>query len=155
EEAERDYRYLDDYPALMHLQNLAWFALVIALGIFFYRRVLGASVAAGVAALFFAGDARHGEVAGWVANRNLRVVLTFGLLTFLLHDRARRQGSRKAAWGAVSTFALGLVSGEAAIATLAYLVAYALFLDEGAWKARLRSLIPYVLVLVPWQLVYR
>lgn len=150
-----DYRYLDAHPALMHLQNLAWLALVVVLGFLFYRRVLGPSVAAGLATLFFTVDEGNGKVAGWVANRNLLMVLTFGLLTLLLHDRARKQGSRKAAWGAVFAFALGLVSGEAAIATLAYLVAYALFLDEGPWKARLRSLVPYALVLVPWQLVYR
>jgi len=150
-----DYRWFDGLPVLFHLENLAWFALAITTGFAFYRRTLGLPFAAGLATLFFAVDEGNGKVAGWIANRNLLMATSFGLLTLVLHDRARREGSRKSAFGAVLAFGIALLSGEAAIATLAYLVSYALFLDEGSWKARLRSLLPHALLLVPWQLAYR
>ena len=46
--------------------------------------------------------------------------------------------------------ALALASGEAALAVLAYVPAYALTLDLAPWRARARSLAPIALVVVGW-----
>lgn len=149
-----DYRYFDGQTGFFHAQNLFWFALTITAAFFFYRRTLSVPFAAGLATLFFAVDEGNGKVVGWIANRNMLMATSFGLLALVLHDRARREGCRKSGWAAPFAFAISLLSAEAGIATLAYLVSYALFLDEGPWKARLRSLVPHALLLIPWQAAY-
>jgi len=48
-----------------------------------------------------------------------------------------------------------LLSAEAGIATMAYLAAYALCLERVPWKQRIASLIPSVIVVTAWRLVYQ
>jgi len=45
-------------------------------------------------------------------------------------------------------------AGESALVVMAYLAAYALFLDEGHWSARLLRLAPFAAVVVVWRVFY-
>jgi hypothetical protein len=73
----------------------------------------------------------------------------------LVHDRWRRLGHRDGALLAPATLALGLLSNEGAIATVAYLFAYAAFLDSRTLRSRAISLAPHLLVVIAWRLIYQ
>ena len=148
-----DYTMWLHLPSLMHVQSLLWFGgLVVTAGLM-YRRLLPRG-AAGVAALFYALDGAHAGSVTWVAGRNTILGALFGTLTLLLHDRWRRSGWRTGSRIAPGCFALALLSAEVAVATGAYLVAHAAFLDSGGWRGRLRALLPHGMVAALWQLFY-
>ncbi len=142
------------HASLMHLQSMAWFgaALVAILGV--YRRWLVPPWVAGLALLLYAVDDARAPAVAWVANRNALVSMAFALPALLLHDRWRREASRRARWLATGCLAVGLLAGETACALVGYLVAYAVCLDRGALRGRALSLLPYAVVLVVWRILY-
>ncbi|MCU1282141.1 MAG: hypothetical protein JWM53_5687, partial [bacterium] len=160
-------------PMAMHAHSLAWFALALVAVAALYRRLFvafggsgdsgsgesgssagGVPWAAGLATLLYAVDDAHGPAVGWIANRNAMVAVAAALPVLLLHDRWRRDGWRAGAWVAPLWLAVALGAGESALAVTAYLFAYALCLDRGAWRSRALSLAPYVAVVVVWRVVY-
>lgn len=165
-----DYALWPDSAALMHLHSLLWYAALIGLAAALYRRILPAPWIAGLAALLYAIDHPSAYTATWLANRNALLATTFGLLTLILHDRWRRDGWRPGAWLAPACLTLSMFSAEFGLATLGYLLSYALLLDgrrcadtegsgEGgprapAWR-RLTSLAPYAPAVGAWLAVYR
>jgi hypothetical protein len=156
-----DYRLWPDSPGLMHAQNIAWYgALVLALGAWF-RAIDPNRARAAMATLIYAISPQHGTVIGWIANRNALVAAFFSLLTLIGFHRAC--GGRAHSWrhalvaytASCATFALALLSGEAAVATLAYLFAYALLLDAGPRRlARATALVPYACIVLVWHVLY-
>jgi hypothetical protein len=148
-----DYALWPDSPALMHAQSLFWLGAAVSAVAVFYRRMLGATWVAAVAALLFAVDDARGVTVGFIANRNVLIAATFGASALVCHDRFRRAGSRLSAVLAVLLLGLALFSKEEGIGTCAYLGAYALFLDpKGAWRGCL-SMIPYAALVVVWRSV--
>jgi hypothetical protein len=150
-----DFRLWPGHPWLMHLQSLLWFGATIAVAALLYRRLMGPGWVAGLAALAFALDDAHASPAAWLANRNAVLGTLFGLVTLALHDRWRREGWRPGRFLAPASLLLALLGGEIALATGGYLLAYALFLDRGAWRDRLLSLLPCGTAGVVWALAYR
>lgn len=150
-----DYRLWPNSTALMHLHSIAWYAALAALAALLYRRLLGAGWIAGLAAVLYAIDHTHGQVVAWIANRNAIMTAALGLLTILLHDRARKARSPASAALAALALLLALFSGEAAVGALGYLAAYALFLDEARPRDRVRALLPYAPALLLWFIPYR
>lgn len=150
-----DYRWWPAQPLLMHAHSLLWFGAVIVAATLLYRRIMGATWRAGLAALLYAVDDAHGFAAAWLSNRNVLLATLCGCLTLWAHDRWRRDRWRAGAIIAPLVLLLGLLSAEAASATLCYLLAYALVLDRGSRRERLVSLLPAVLTLVLWRLIYR
>lgn len=150
-----DYQFWPNSAALMHAHSILWYGGVCALTALFYRRFLGRTVAAGLAAFFFAADIAHIGCVASLAGRNALLALLFGLLTLLAHDWWRRDGRRVGALLAPLCLGLSLLSAEAGVGTGAYLLAYAVFLDRGTRRQRLGSLIPYAAVVVIWRLVYQ
>jgi len=149
-----DYALWPDTPALMHAQSILWYGLLALLVTLLYRRVAPTAAIAGVAAVLFALDHTHSIPVGFLANRNAVIAATFGVLTLLAHDRYRRERSALVLLGAIVFLAASLLSAEAGIATVAYLAAYALFLDRGPWKSRVGSMLPYLAVVVLWRLLW-
>jgi hypothetical protein len=145
-----DYALWPDSPALMHAHNLFWLGLVVAFTACFYRRMIGASWVAGVAALVYAVDDARGATVGFIANRNVLVAASFGVPALIAHDRARRDGSRAAAWLAPLLLAGALFSKEEGVGTCAYLASYALCVDPRGWRRGCLALWPYVVVGVVW-----
>jgi hypothetical protein len=149
-----DFALWPDSPVLMHAQSLIWFGGVVVAATLVYRRVLGVSAASGFAAFLYAVDHTHGFPVGWVANRNALPPVLLGMLTLVLHDHGRRNGSRRAAALAPLCFGAGLLGGEVTMGAGAYLVAHALALDPGTLRARARALAPYAVITIAWRLVY-
>ena len=150
-----DYLLWPNIPMLMHLHSLAWYAAMVGVATLLYRRLLGASWWAGLAALLYAVDEAHVGPAAWLANRNALLAAVFGFLSLWSFDRWRKNGSKRdAAWSPIF-LGLALCSGEMALATGGYLLAYVLFLDSGRWRGKLRALVPHLLVFATWAAVYR
>jgi len=149
-----DYALWPETPALMHAQNLFWFALLIYGVAILYRQVQGTGWVAGLAALIYALDDAHATPAGWIGGRNTLIAAAFGVWCIVAHCRWRREGWRP---GAVcgSLLLLGaLLSAEAGVATMAYLVSYALFLDLGYPSRRILSMLPYVILVIGWRIAW-
>jgi len=142
-------------PELMHLHSLVWLAALVAAAALLYRSLLGASWVAGLAALLYAVDDAHALPAAYLANRNALIATGFGVTSLLCFARSRAGDARWSARLAPLLLALALAAGELALATAAYLLAYALFLDRGTIRARLRALTPSGVVLASWALVYK
>lgn len=149
-----DYRLWPNSPPSMHLHSILWFGTAIFLVTLLYRRFLTAAWIAGLAALLYLLDNNYYYSAAWIANRNAIISLLFGILTIIFHDKWRRQGSVGSAVLSPLFFTLSLLSAEAGIATAAYLVAYAMFLDRGKVTHRVLSLLPAILIAGVWKLVY-
>jgi hypothetical protein len=150
-----DFRLWPEHPWLMHAQSLAWFGMAIAAAAVLYRRLLRPEWAAGLAALAFAIDDAHVSPADWIANRNATIATLFALLALVAHDRWRRDGWRPGIVVAPVALLLGLLGGEMALAGGAYLIAYAIFLDESPGRSRLLSLLPSGVTGAAWALAYR
>jgi len=153
-----DYRVWPEWPWLMHLQSLAWFALLIWATAVLYRRLIGPknpAWAAALAALLFTLDDTHAWPAGWLANRNAVLAGLFGVLALIAHDRWRRDGWRAGALWAPVALAIALLCKEAAASTGGYLLAYAIFLDRAPRRSRCLSLLPCLAVGVVWYGFYK
>ena len=149
-----DYTVWPNNAALMHAQSLIWFGAVIVTTAALYKRFLGMTWAAGLAALLFAIDDAHGLPAGWIANRNALVATLFGLLALLCHDKWRREKRSYGAFLGPGFLLLGLLGGEFAVGVVGYLAAYQAVLDSGSWRQRLVRFLPYGIVAGVWLVVY-
>ena len=89
-----DYALWPDSPALMHAQNLFWLGTSVAAVAVFYRRMMGPTWVAAVAAFLYAVDDVRGPTVGFIANRNSLVAATFGVSALICHDCWRRGGPR-------------------------------------------------------------
>jgi hypothetical protein len=150
-----DHRLWPGSPVSMHLQSLAWFAVLLAILARAYARLLPSRAAALLGLLLFAVDDLHAPAVAWIANRSLTVAVVFAMLALIAHDRSRRGGSARARWLAPALLAMGLAAGEAALTGAAYLLAYALFFDQGSPRSRLLSLAGYAAVVLAWRAVYQ
>jgi hypothetical protein len=149
-----DYALWPASPRLAYLHGVFWLALVLLAVSALYRRIEGSKAIAALAGLVFAFDDAHAPVVAWASNRNALIATLFGVLALLAHDRGRREGHRPSAVLGPVCCLLSLSAGEFGIATFAYLVSHACFLDRAAPSARLRGLLPYGLVLAIWSGVY-
>ncbi|MCX4242258.1 hypothetical protein [Paraliomyxa miuraensis] len=147
----------------MHAQSLAWYGgLVVAVGTLL-RRWLGATWIAGLATLLYAIDDAHATPVAWIAQRNALIAAVLVVLMLIAHDRWSRDGWRPGAWLAPLLLLLALLAGEGSIAALGLLGAQVWLLPlrldrKEPWSVRvtraLRSLRPFVAVVVVWRLVY-
>ena len=134
----------------MHAHSLLWLGAVVAVTAVFYRRMLGPTWTAGVAAVLFAIDDARGPTVGFLANRNALVAATFGVSALIAHDRWRRDGSRLASLLAPLLLLAALFSKEEGIGACAYLAAFALFVDPGGWRRGCLCLWPYAAAVFAW-----
>lgn len=149
-----DYQLWPNIPALMHLHSLAWLAGLAAAATQLYRRLMGPVAAAGLAATLYALDDARGFAAAWLANRNALCAALFALLALLAHLRWRETGAPLALAAALLGLGCALLAGEAAVAALAYLVAYALWVERGPWRRRLLGLVPAFSLVALWRIAY-
>ncbi len=149
-----DYRLFPGSVALMHVHSILWFAAVVLVVTALYRRLIDAGWVAGLAGLLFLLDDSGYFPTMWVANRNLLLSLFFGVLAILSHDRWRRQGWRPGVVVTPLCLLTSILSAEAGVATFAYLFAYEAALRRGSWRRRALALVPSVLVIVLWRVLY-
>ena len=149
-----DYQLWPESPVWMHGQSVLWYGLLALVVAIFYRRLMGVTLAAGLAGFFYAIDDAHGTPVGFLANRNILICAFFGVLALIAHDRWRRGGKHRWAFGAVLLLLISLLAKEAGISVCAYLIAYALFIDSGTWRRRAVSLLPYLVLVILWRIVW-
>ncbi|MBI5091525.1 MAG: hypothetical protein HZB26_03675 [Candidatus Hydrogenedentes bacterium] len=150
-----DYLCFGDHAWLAHLHSLFWYAVVAAAVAMLYRRLLTPAWVAGLAAILFAIDDAHGFAVGWIANRNAFMPVAPAALLLLVHDRWRRDGWTPGAIAAPLLLIIGLLISDSGITVCAYLAAYALFMDEGTWRARSMSLLPCASVGAAWLIIFQ
>jgi hypothetical protein len=147
-----DYTLWPGSPALMRLHSLLWYGALIFLLGKLYRMLDKSPVQTGLATALFAISSLHFYVIMWIAARNQLMAACFCVLTLICHHKWRRGEGQRFAWLACMTLLLGLGCAEAAVATLGYLVAYAVaFEEDKPWRLRLRQLMPYMLIVVAWR----
>ena len=134
----------------MHLQSLLWYGLCCLFVTRVCMRLAASRTAALLGSLLYAIDDAHIEPAAWLANRNSVVGACFAFAALLSHDRWRRDGSRIHAYLAPLLLLLALLSSEASIAILAYLLAYTLYVERSGVGTRVLSLLPPALVSLLW-----
>jgi hypothetical protein len=144
-----------DSAAMCHLHNLAWFAASLFAVAAIYRRFLAPPWLATLAFLLYAVDDARGPTLGWIANRNALIAVALAAPAILLHDRWRRDGWTPGAFLAPAMIGVGLLGGEAALATCGYLAAYAWHLDPAPLRSRFASLVPAAAVVFGWAVVSR
>lgn len=150
-----DFTLWPQWPALMHLHSVLWYGLLVFLLGRLYRALDPNPTRASVSTLVFAVSTMHLLSVAWLAARNQLIAACFILMCLSLHHAWRRQGDVASLRGAWLCFGLGLLSAEAGLAAMAYLVAYALFMDGGrSWRDRAMSLLPYLLMVLVWRYQY-
>ncbi|MDB4975424.1 MAG: uncharacterized protein JWN48_3765 [Myxococcaceae bacterium] len=148
-----DFQLWPDSSVLMHVHTLLWFSGLLWTVWTMFRRFLTPALANLALALYAWDDAR-GQVLSWVANRHALIAALLACLAVIAHDKWRRDGFDHGAWLGPALFALALLSSEMAVATLAFLLGHALFIEGGPLSRRLLRCGPYMLVLAAWQVMY-
>lgn len=141
-------------PVMAHVHSLLWYAALVFLVGLFYRKLLGPGWVAALATLVFAVDEAHAMPVAWVANRNALLVMVFGVGALLAHIRWRRRNDVPCGLAAPVLLACSFASGEMAVCIAAYVVAFALFVDQGSPSGRLLSVVPTIMVVVLWRTMY-
>jgi len=150
-----DYALWPNSGVLMHAQNVAWLAALIAAVALLYRRLIAVPVVAGLATLLYALDDAHGMPIAFLANRNALVATTFGVFSLWLHDRFRRDGWAPGAILSPLAFLLALLGGESGIGIAPYLLGYAIFLESDSGARRLTTIAPHAVVGIAWLAYYK
>ncbi len=150
-----DYLLWPDSPALMHIHNLLLYGLMIALIGKLYLELDPDRQQAGLAAMLFAGNMLHAFAVAWLASRNQMLCGVLMALTVLAYHRWRQGRSSLYGLMAAACLALGLLSAEAAVQTMGYLLAYALFMEpRRPLMSRLMPLLPFALMVLAWKAVH-
>jgi hypothetical protein len=154
-----EFRLYPDWPLLMHAQNLAFYALLIALVGSLYRRVFEDSGfppwVPGLAVLAYAIDDSHGHAVGWIMNRGALMAGLFGVIAIGSFDRFRRDGFRAGAALSSVSLGLGLLSSEFALGAVGYLLAHTLILDPARPLRRALAALVWVTPVALWAIAYR
>jgi hypothetical protein len=149
-----DYKLWPDIVPVMHVQSILWFAALACVTTVLYRRLMGPVWVASLAAILYVVDDTHGLPVAFLANRSSLLATMFGVLVVIVHDRWRRDGWQRGAYIGPLLLAVSLLSKEAGIATCAYLFSYAVFMDEVGWQQKFKSLVPYLIVVVVWRVLW-
>ncbi|HEX2676941.1 MAG TPA: hypothetical protein VHM19_09885, partial [Polyangiales bacterium] len=149
-----DHALFRNNGVMLHLHSALW-SLFLLFGVrALYRALITDRFVANLALALYALDDARGWLVSWVAARNAAIATAFSVWTLVVHHRGRER-SRSWQWlFGPGLFALALFAGEGALATVGYLLGYALFLDRGSWQRRLGTLVPYALVALAWRVIY-
>lgn len=150
-----DHTLFPGSAAFAHAHSLIWYGALVAVVAAFYRRILGATWIAGLAAVFYALDYNHGVIATWVANRNALIAATFGVGAVIAHARGREEGRAGMRLAAAALLGASLFAGEVGVGALAWLAAWVWVMDRGPLRERIRALAPAIVVTLGWVIVYR
>lgn len=147
-----DYQLWPDSPVLMHLHNLLLYGVMILLVGKLFHELDAKRQQAGTATWLFAGNMLHVFAVAWLASRNQMLCGILLALTVLAYHRWRQGQSALYGLLAAVSLIVGLFSAEAAIQTMGYLVAYALFLEAGKpLLSRFGALLPFIVIVLVWK----
>lgn len=150
-----DYHLWPNSSALMHLHTIIWCCIAIAVVVLFYRRIIPWPLVAPAATILFLIDQSVYSTASCIACRSSLVTLTFGVLALIWYHDFAVSRRPPALVLSLMAFCVGLAAGEGTIAALAYMLSYALILDQRPFKQRLFPLAPFVVVTACYRLLYQ
>lgn len=147
-----DYIWWPYSPVLMHLHNLFLYgAMILLVGKLFHELDTDRRQA-GTATWLFAGNMLHVFAVAWLASRNQMLCGILLALTVLAYHRWRQGQSALYGVLAAASLVVGLFSAEAAIQTMGYLLAYALFIEQGKpLLNRFGALLPFIVIVLAWK----
>ncbi len=153
-----DHALFGANPVAFHAMNLAWYAGVILGAVLLYATLARRSER-GVAPVLLAGlvfgiASEHVGNAAWLFGRYSLVGAVFCPLALLAYDRWRSEGSRAALAWTLVLLAAGLAASEAPIALCGFFLAYELSLARDGLGARVRGILPVVLLALAWVALY-
>lgn len=123
-----------------HVQNLAWFVALLAVGVAWFKELLPTRQA-GLASVLFAVAGGHTMNIAWTSARHLPISAVFGGLAVWLHVRQRSLDQPGAgAWVAWAPLVLALGASEAALASVALIVSYEILGRTDSLGSRLKAL---------------
>ena len=144
-----DYRVIDS-NGLRHLHSVIWYlVLCVSVYIFLTKFVIDKRLVT-LASFIFALNMAQYPVVAWLAARNGIIAVIFGLLCILFHHQWRSQNKTIYSLLSSGVFLLALLSGEAAVATGAYLFSYCLFLEKQRGLGRWLPLVPCIIIGLLW-----
>jgi len=120
-----EHRVLGDAPLPLHLHSLAWWIALVLVAHALFRRLMPERPAL-IATAIFALAPCHAIPLAWLANREVLITLTFGLLGLIFLDRARVSRGVLNVAAASLLFGVSLLAGEYALGIGAYVVAASL-----------------------------
>jgi hypothetical protein len=141
-------------PWILHIGLALLYALLIFLCAKLLTRFSSNPVALGIGTLLFAIDDSHAYSAGWISAYNTMLGCIVGLSAILLYDRWRRIKSALGLALFVLAFFVALLCSEGAMGLMGYVVAYAIFIERGAWYKKLAVLVPGISIAVGYALFY-
>jgi hypothetical protein len=144
-------------PFGYHVLNLALWLLFAAAALELHRRLLpapGARPALLLAGLLFVLSDAHENNVAWIGTRHGLLDALFSLLSILFYDRFRHRGGLRNLVLALVALALGLASGEMALLTLVWIVAYEIFLTHDPLRLRLACASPFFLLTAAYAVFY-
>ena len=148
-----DYRLWPHRPALMHVHSLLWFLALLALTARLYRGL--ALPAAAWGAVLFATSSLHFFCVSWLAARNQVMAACCVTLCVDSFHRWRQTGHTRSVLVSWLSLALGLASAEAAVAALAYVLAYAIVMEQGQSRShRVLGVLPHLSIVIAWRWWY-
>ena len=148
-----DYQLWPDSPKLMFAHSLLVYVLMIWALYRLYRSFDLPLAVVAFAMLLWIVDFSLVKTVTWLAARNSLLAMCFSALTLYAYHRSMH--SRLWHFLGVLFLVLGLLSAEAAIGAAGYLGAYMFVLDRRSWLRRIIHILPFVIVVVVWRLVYQ
>jgi hypothetical protein len=140
------------HPQALHAHNLFWFAALLAGVAAVYRKLAGDWQVSSLALALYAWDDARGATLSWIANRNALISGALGCGCIAAHVHWRR--GNRAHYGLLSwvLFLLSGLASELAVGALAYLIAYAVFLDGASRRSRVLSVLGYAVATLGWRI---
>lgn len=150
-----DHTLFQDNAWMMHLHSVLWYLLTLTLLLRLYRITNAGQLGVALALVAYAWDSTHGFSIAWLASRNTLVATTLSVACLYLHISGQRDNDSTKKFLAPFALMLGLLAGEFAIATTAYLFAYAVCLDRRGPIRAAFWLWPYALLTILWWTIYK
>ena len=143
------------------IHNLLWYIALISILGLLVRRIVPvwhgklSHPVTYLTSIIFAFSTSHLLIVFYGAARWLLIATTLALAGLLAHLKWREQGWTPGKYLSLIAFFLALLSGEAALAVLAYLAAYELFGSPEPVKNRIKALMPTALLVFVYLIFYR
>jgi energy-converting hydrogenase Eha subunit E len=143
------------------LHSVLWYLVIIVLVGLLVRRIIPGSGGGTVhpvsflTLIIFALAYRNALMIYYGGARWLLITIAFGLAGLLAHIKWREQDWKPGRFLSLIAFLLALLSGEAALAMLAYLAAYELFGTSDPVKKRINALLPTAVMALIYLIIYR
>lgn len=148
-----DFQIAPDNFAFQALHSLLYVLLMALCCYRLFWRLRPSPGLVVLASLLLIVDFSHLLNFSWIAARNVFIAMALGCLA-LERFLAWREGSRSALYVSLLAFIAGLFSAENSLSVLAYMGAYALFVERGTLLRRGLLLMPYLTIVVVWRGVY-